>query len=202
MLKKVLLVLFFAGCVSCPGHHNSAVFLDNKKNKIYKTSFCEPENSFPQMIVVPFFGRATQIVPNCQTYPKHKTSLALMVFYHHWVKSFGDENLVVKKALEKIMIEWGVNKKVVKKGYSLDGKERRDVTVVGMTKTKSYIWVWQGYNHKISESSLIHELVHVALRAKNGHGDSDHEGDIYHGWTKQHTTMILEAKEVLRSFNI
>jgi len=126
----------------------------------------------------------------------------MMVFYHHWVNRFGDEDLIVKDALENLMIEWSKKKKTVKKGFSLDGKPRKNVTVTGITKTKSYIWVWEGYYHKISESSLIHELVHVALRAKNGHGDSDHEGSKYEGWTTDHSAMILEAKETLRSFNI
>jgi len=170
-----MIVFFFASCISCPSHYQPGTFLINK---------------------------ATQIVPNCSTYPKHKTALAMMVFYHHWVRWFGDDNLVVKKSLENIMIEWDVNKKTIKKGYSINGDERENIIVVGLTKSKSYIWVWQGYFHKIAESSLVHELVHVALRAKNGHGDSDHEGNIYHGWTKNHTAMILEAKEMLRSFDI
>ena len=202
MLKKILILSFIFSFVSCPAAQNASIFLYNKKEKIYKTSFCEPKNNFPQMIVLPFFKRATQIVPDCNTYPKHQTALSMMVFYHHWVDWFGDEDLVVKDALENLMIEWSKKKKTVKKGFSLDGKPRKNVTVTGITKTKSYIWVWEGYYHKISESSLIHELVHVALRAKNGHGDSDHEGSKYEGWTTDHSAMILEAKETLRSFNI
>tara|TARA_R100000008_G_C3575521_1_gene165023 strand:+ start:490 stop:954 length:465 start_codon:yes stop_codon:yes gene_type:complete len=154
------------------------------------------------MVVVPFFKRATQIVPDCNTYPKHKTALAMMIFYHHWYDWFGDEDLLVKKSLEKVMIEWGLEKKTLKRGYSLKGKLKKHITVVGMTKSNSFIWVWKGYFNKISESSLMHELVHVALRAKYGHGDRDHEGSKYDGWTVDHTAMILEAKETLRSFDI
>ena len=154
------------------------------------------------MVMIPFFKNATQIVPNCSTYPKHKTALAMMVFYHHWTKWFGDQDLVVKNYLEKVMIEWGVEKRKLKYGYSLKGEKKENIVVVGLTKSNTFIWVWQGYFHKISESSLIHELVHVALRAKNGHGDADHEGDKYEGWTIEHTAMILEAKEMLRSFDI
>lgn len=154
------------------------------------------------MIVIPFFINATQIVPNCQTYPKHQTSLAMIVFYHHWVKWFGDDNFKIKNALENLMVEWGTEKKKLKTGYNLQGKKIKNANIIGLTQTKSYIWVWEGYNHKISESSLIHELVHISLRAINGHGDRDHEGYKYHGRTKAHTQMIIEAKEVLRSFNI
>tara|TARA_R100000152_G_C6681184_1_gene115009 strand:- start:102 stop:710 length:609 start_codon:yes stop_codon:yes gene_type:complete len=202
LLKKILTIIVLLCFVSCPGHHNAKNFFSNQKKRIYKSSFCDDKKKFPQMVIIPFFENATQIVPNCNTYPKHKTALALMVFYHHWVKWFGDEDLVVKKSLEKLMIEWSDKKKQIKRGYSLKGEKRENVTVLGITKTNSYIWVWKGYFHKISESSLMHELVHIALRAKYGHGDSDHEGDKYAGWTVNHSAMILEAKEVLRSFDI
>ncbi len=202
MLKKILILFFFSFSVSCPGHYDAGIFLKNKHKKIYKKSFCDSEKLFPQMVMIPFFKNATQIVPNCSTYPKHKTALAMMVFYHHWTKWFGDQDLVVKNSLEKVMIEWGVEKRKLKYGYSLKGEKKENIVVVGLTKSNTFIWVWQGYFHKISESSLIHELVHVALRAKNGHGDADHEGDKYEGWTIEHTAMILEAKEMLRSFDI
>ena len=189
-------------CVACAGQQNSTAFLFNDYNKIYKNSICDPSRSFPQMIILPFFKNATQIVPNCETYPKHKTALSLMVFYHHWLNNFGDDDLKVKAALEKVMITWGVEKRTMKKSYNLKGEEHRNSTIIGITKSDSVIWVWQGYDHKISESSFIHELVHVALRAKYGHGDSDHEGSKYDGWTSRHSEMILEAKESLRAFNL
>ena len=188
--------------ISCPGHQGAGVFLKSEQKKIYKKSVCNPEKPFPQMIIIPFFDRATQIVPNCETYPKHKTALALMVFYHHWLKWFGDEDLLVKKSLEKVMIDWDTKKRKVKKGFNLEGEPRTDVTINGLTRSKTMIWVWQGNFHRIAESSLMHELVHIALRAKYGHGDADHEGSKYSGWTIEHTAMILEAKESLRSFDI
>ena len=154
------------------------------------------------MILIPYFKSATQIVPNCETYPKHQTALAMMIFYHHWLENFGDDDLKVRKALEKVMITWGIEKRTVKKSYNIKGEPSRNSTVVGITRSDSVIWVWQGYDHRISKSSLIHELVHVALRAKYGHGDSDHEGPKYNGWTWQHTEIILEAKKTLRAFNL
>jgi len=201
LLKVLTILLLIFSCVSCPGHQRSS-FLSNKHQKIYKTSYCDPNKPFPQMVVIPFFKSASQIVPNCQTYPKHKTALAMMVFYHYWNRWFGDEDLLVKKALENVMVEWGTKKKNLKRGYSLKGELKNNVTVVGLTKSNSFIWVWQGKFHRIAESSLIHELVHISLRAKYGHGDSDHEGSKYYGWTPEHSAMIIEAKEALRSFDI
>ena len=202
MLKKIFVLLFVISCASCPGHQSGTDFLSNNHKKIYKKSVCKPDKPFPQMIILPFLKRATQIVPNCDTYPKHKTALSIMIFYHHWSKDFGDPDLKIKKAMEKVMITWGTKKRTIKKSYNLKGEAHKNATVVGITRSNSVIWVWQGYNHKISESSLIHELVHVALRAKYGHGDSDHEGTKYNGWTFRHTEMILEAKKSLRAFNL
>ena len=176
--------------------------LDNKNKKIYKNSRCDSNRSFPQMVIIPFFDTATQIVPNCRTYPKYQTSLAMMVFYQHWVSQFGDEGNYVKNMLQNVMIEWGIKKKTIIRGYSIDGESITNPVIVGIVKSKNMIWVWQGYDHKIANSSLTHELVHLALRAKNGHGDSDHEGSRYKGWTEQHTNLILEVKNVLLSFNI
>ena len=154
------------------------------------------------MVIIPFFENSTQVMPDCKTYPKYKTALALMVYYHHWSEWFGDDDLVIKNMLEQIMIEWGKEKKYMSSAYNIKGKKINNASIIGITKTNSYIWVWEGYFHKISESSLMHELVHLSLRAKYGHGDRDHEGDKYSGWTEQHTLMILEAKETLRAFNI
>ena len=67
------------------------------------------------MILIPYFKSATQIVPNCKTYPKHQTALAMMIFYHHWLENFGDDDLKVRKALEKVMITWDVEKRTIKK---------------------------------------------------------------------------------------
>jgi hypothetical protein len=202
LIKKIFILFFVIICASCPGHQSGTIFLSNNYEKIYKRSVCESDKPFPQMVILPFFKRATQVVPNCDTYPKHKTALAIIIFYHHWLKNFGDDDLKIKKALEKVMITWGVEKRTIKKSYNIRGEAHKNSTVVGITKSDSVIWVWQGYNHKISESSLIHELVHIALRAKYGHGDSDHEGKKYDGWTFRHTEMILKAKESLRAFNL
>ena len=202
LAKKILVLLFAMSTLSCSTHRGPACFLSNENEKIYKSSICSPEKPFPQMVMIPFFKSASQIVPNCNTHPKHKTAMALMIFYHHWLEYFGDEDLKVKNMLEQVMITWGLEKRTAKKSYNLRGEKSSGKQVIGLTMTNTTTWVWKGYFHKISESSLMHELVHLSLRARIGHGDSDHEGDKYHGWTDLHSTMILEAKETLRSFDI
>ena len=155
------------------------------------------------MIIIPFFEQASQIVPSCDLYSKHKTVLALFVFYHKWVEYFGDKNFAVRGMLEKVMIKWDHEKKVSKKGYNIRGEPFTNHNIIGRVETDSMIWVWKGYNNKISESALIHELVHLAIRAKYGeHGDPDHEGSKYRGWWPRHSKMIIEANSMLQSFNL
>jgi len=154
------------------------------------------------MVLIPFFERGAQIVPNCETYPKHKTALAFFIFYHKWTEYFGDGDYAVKGVLEKVMIQWGINKKVSSRGYNLEGLPFKDRNIIGRVETNSMVWVWQGYNHRISQSALFHELVHLALRAKNGTADPDHEGTKYRGWTRAHSVMIVEAKQMLHAFGL
>jgi len=197
-IVSILIVLFCA--VSCNAHEN--VIFSNTYTKIYKNSRCKPSDGFPQMIMIPFFHRATQIVPDCKTYPKHKTALALMVFYHKWQEYFGDDDYAVKELLNKVMVKWGRQLRTIEaRGFNLHGEPITKATIQGIVETDTIIWVWQAYG-KISETSLMHELVHISLKASIGTTDPDHEGDTYQGWTPAHTRMINEAKDMLRAFNI
>jgi len=181
--------------------HENVIF-SNTYTKIYKNSRCKPSDGFPQMIMIPFFHRATQIVPDCKTYPKHKTALALMVFYHKWQEYFGDDDYAVKELLNKVMVKWGRHLRTIEaRGFNLHGEPITKATIQGIVETDTIIWVWQAYG-KISETSLMHELVHISLKASIGTTDPDHEGDTYQGWTPAHTRMINEAKDMLRAFNI
>ena len=198
-------MIIFASLLLCGAtcnSHNSTTFLNNDYKLIYKKGLCDPDKPFPQMIVIPYFKSASQVVPNCKTYPVHETALALFVFYHNWLEYFEDDNLAVRGMLEKVMIEWDTKKRVGNSGYNLKGEPFKKHNIIGLVKTDSIIWVWQGYNNNISESALIHELVHLALRARNGHGDADHEGHKYRGWTPRHTKMIIESKQMLRAFEL
>ena len=202
MIKKLiifLVVLTFS--VTCT-NHNSTIFLNNDYKVVYRTKLCDPDKPFPQMTLIPYFERASQIVPNCKTYPVHQTALALFIFYHQWIEYFGDHNMTVRSMLEKVMIEWDTKKRNDIAGYDLDGKRFENRNVIGLVKSNSIIWVWQGYHHRMSESALIHELVHLALLAKNGDADTDHEGIKYKGWTARHSQMIIETKQMLRAFEI
>ena len=201
-MKKIffllIIILFSATC----NNHNSTVFFNNSYKHIYKQEICIKNKSFPQLILIPYFEKASQLVPNCKTYPVHQTALALIVFYHVWLEYFGDLDLSIKGMLQNVMIEWDTKKKTRISAYDIDGQPVENRNIIGLVKSNSIIWVWQGYHHKISESSLMHELVHLALRAKNGSGDPDHEGHKYRGWTPLHTSLIVEANSILRAYGL
>ena len=196
----MILIIALSG-LTCSSH-NSTAFLNNKYKFVYKRSQCDSEKEFPQMILLPYFKEASQIVPNCKTYPVHQTAFAMIVFYHQWLENFEDRNLAVRGMLERVMIKWGTEKRAGIKGYDLDGTRYENRNIIGLVETDNIIWVWQGYNHRISESALIHELVHLALRAKNGTADPDHEGHKYRGWTTAHSHMIIKTKQILRAFEL
>ncbi len=200
MLKIIIIFLSLMFCVTCSGHGPS-VFFSNNNKPIYKKSLCDPEKNFPQMILIPFFEGATQLVPNCKVYPKYKTAIALFVFYHKWDEYFGDRDYAVKGMLEKVMIVWGIDKKI-SSGYDIEGEKFENHNVIGLVESDTVIWVWKGYDNRISQSALFHELVHLALIAKYGHADTDHEGMKYRGWRHAHSVMIIEAKEMLRAFDL
>ena len=129
MVKKIVILFCIILSVTCSGHGTS-VILSNDNKPAYKYS-CDPDAPFPQMIFIPFFEKASQVVPNCATYPKHKTAIALLIFYHKWVEFFGDRDYAVKSVLEKVMIQWDNNKKISKRGYTLRGELFENHNIIG-----------------------------------------------------------------------
>ena len=57
---------------------------------------------------------------------------------------------------------------------------------------------------RIWKTSFVHELLHVAINAKNGgtHGDPDHEGSMWPGWSTRHTDFIHKMNMVLRKVDL
>lgn len=202
MLKKLVILLSLVLCFTCSGH-GTTIFLNNDYRTIYIKTQCDPNKDFPQLIIIPYFEYASQLVPDCNTYPVHQTAFALFIFYHQWMEHFEDHDMAVKAMLEKVMIQWDTKKRVSKKGYNIKGEPYENHKIIGVVETSSIIWVWEGHHHRMSESALIHELVHLAIRAQQGkHGDPDHEGPKYRGWTKAHSRMIIETRQMLRAFEL
>jgi len=157
---------------------------------------------------VPGYENTIQMTDDCDYfYPSH-TSLAMHIFYIEWVSKFGDDDGRLINALNNLEIEYGTYQRRISRVFSIDGAFRPKPTVInGLTgRNGRYVFVWIGsgphpYLHK---TSFVHELIHVAIYAATfgDHGDPDHEGTRYKGWTTMHTKFIGDTNKVLESMNL
>jgi hypothetical protein len=143
----------------------------------------------------------------CQYYYPTHTALALTVFYIEWTTAFGDPHTSVIEALDELFIEYNSHQRQLSRVYSVDGDFRPGPTVInGLTgEGGKYIFVWSGtMPGRLYDTSLVHELVHVAIYAQNNgeHGDPDHEGEKYKGWTEEHTKFIKNTNRILEDMDI
>jgi len=170
-----------------------------------KTCSSVPANKLNK---VPGYDNTFQLTDDCDYfYPSH-TSLALHVFYIEWVNKFRDDDEALLRALNDLEIEYGTYQRVISRVFSMDGTYRPKQTIInGLTaRGGKYIFVWigTGAHPKLSKTSLVHELIHVAIYAANcgEHGDPDHLGNKYAGWTHMHVKLIEDTNEILKSMDL
>ena len=157
---------------------------------------------------VPGYENTYQLTDDCDYfYPSH-TSLAIHIFYIEWVNKFGDPDNQLRHALNNLEIEYGTYQRRLSRVFSIDGTYRPEPTIVnGITSRNGryiFVWIGKGSHPKLSKTSFAHELVHVAIYASNygEHGDPDHEGTVYKGWTLMHTRLIEDANKILKSMDL
>lgn len=202
-IKSVTILFFIAFLIiiqSCV-HHDSIIY---NRNIVYDNSQipnCNSQELGPQMIRIPGFEIAWQIVPDCFHFSRKKTAIALSIFYHHWVIKFHDPQQRISHALNNILIEWSYAEKRIQ-GYTEDGVLRDNGRALGLTLTPTIVWIKIRNDPRICKTGLIHELVHVALLANNQHGDADHEGNQYYGWSRKHTNFIDDVNMLLCGLGI
>jgi hypothetical protein len=153
-------------------------------------------------VQIPKLANAWQIQTSCNFPKTSSVSIALRLFYTGWVQEFGDEDRKVSKALQKIMIRWGKEKRSSYSGFTVSGEHLEDGDILGVTISPTYIWVWENKYERLGATALTHELVHVALWAEGKHGDPDHEGDLFQGWTKKHSKFIKKINQTLAKLDI
>ena len=151
---------------------------------------CDKNAQFPQANPLPYWKNAAQIQYTCDIYEKDNVSWTMLIFYDLWKETFGDTNKSVKKALEQLQITWGKDSRVVNNVYTIDGTFHETANVTGLVEDDFKIWVLAEEN--ISDSSFIHELVHIALIHSCGSADPDHEGESFPCWTLHHSLFIDE----------
>jgi len=100
--------------------------------------------------------------------------------------------------LRDLKIEVSAIPRTVHAAYDLNGKFLNGkIPVSGLALRKDWIWV-EIKTSQIWSSSLVHELVHIIIwRQNNVHGDPDHEGKEFSGWTKKHTQLIEKINKIL-----
>ena len=165
---------------------------------------CDPaRGTNPQMVQIRNFKNAWQIQRTCKFPDAEHVGFVVELFYKSWKHKFGDKENKVLKTLDNLMIEWGEQpKKILGGAFDVNGKPITG-EAKGITLMPDYIWIWKEKYERIAATALIHELVHSALWAQSGlHGDPDHEGPEFGGWTPAHTQFIREINRLLAEIDI
>ncbi len=163
---------------------------------------CKPMHPMPQMTPIPSFPGVWQVVNSCDEYPREKTSIALTIFLKEWRKVLGNDYRAMK-GLSDLMIVWQDESANTHSGYSSIGIFHENVRIRGATMNDSLVIIYQDKNGpdrhtRICESALIHELIHIIIwKQTRKHGDPDHLGKKYLGWTADHSMIIQRTNESL-----
>ena len=161
-----------------------------------------PVRNFISVHDIPSYLNATSIALGEEEIPPNDLSRAIRFFYAMWIDKYGDEDEKLLTNLNFLTVISSDEMMEVSSGaFWVDGSPIVEKTrVVGLTWSPTRIWIWIDPSHKISDTSLIHELIHVALWSANGTtGDIDHEGDKEVYWTDEHTMFIEIANLVLKN---
>ena len=75
--------------LSCMAHSWKAV-----PKEVPRERRCDPIRKFPQMIEIPGFDSAWEMISDCELYPAERVSVAMMIFYMEWVERFGESTQV------------------------------------------------------------------------------------------------------------
>jgi len=155
-----------------------------------------------QMVFVPDYKDTTVVVEYCDRFRRERVSIALRYFENEWNKVFG-KSLAVHNNMRNLMITFGSEKRKIN-GYSEDGVLMTNADLMGITITKSSVWIYAPpWVERICDTSLIHELVHTSIWSiNNKHGDPDHTGEKYPGWSYLHSKLIQDVNAELCQLGI
>ena len=136
------------------------------------------------------------LLSRCDDYLYKGESLtkAIELFVQEYSETFEIDPAIIWSHLYGLKIELSIIPRVVKSAYSTEGNLLKgDVPVNGLALSPKHIWV-EIKTSQIWSSSLIHELVHTVIWNQNSgiHGDPDHEGKQFSGWTEKHTKLIKD----------
>ena len=147
-----------------------------------------------------------KVISRCNDYlfKEEEISKAIEIFVNEYSETFEIDPAVIWSHLHGLKIELSIIPKVVRAAYSVEGKFLEgDVPVNGLAFGPKHIWV-EIKTSQIWSSSMVHELVHAVIWNENLgiHGDPDHEGKQFSGWTKKHTEFIKDLNIQLLDLGI
>lgn len=202
-MKPSLIAVALLCTILLGGNHYESGATSSAPSTSAPTHCDAKKKNNPQLVKVPSLKNSWQIQRDCRFPVADHVSFVIDVFYKKWKKEFGDENKKVLKTLNNLMIEWGEKPKPIVGGaFDVNGKPIEG-TARGLTLLPTYIWVWENQYERIAATALVHELVHAALWSSSGiHGDPDHEGPEFKGWTPRHTEFIREINILLAGLDI
>ena len=156
-----------------------------------------------QMLKIPGFELSYIIVRDCFSAPREKVSIAMMVFLDVWKKhhsQFSYEE--VEDQLNQTLVEFSDQTRLVN-AYDRDGNYIQNASANGLTITKGMVWVKLQPGQLLCESSLAHELIHVAIWTnKKTDADPDHLGTKYAGWDQTKELVLQETNRRLCELGI
>lgn len=172
---------------------NSCVRNDNISNVV--------KNECRNKIVLNKIPGAIKVKSFCGDYSFKNEPLtqAIEIFVNEYSESFDIDPDTIWAYLHGLTIELSLIPRMVDAAYSVDGKYLHgEVPVSGLAYSPKHIWV-EIKTSQVWSSSLIHELVHIVVWNKNAgiHGDPDHEGSQFSGWTSKHTELIKRVNNIL-----
>jgi len=140
---------------------------------------------------------------NDYIFDKVPLEISIKLFVLEYSREFDIDKDVIWKSLSGLVVEVSATPREVYAAYDTNGKLIKNATVSGLALSPRHIWV-EIRTSQIWTSSLIHELVHIVIWHDNLliHGDPDHEGPQYSGWTKKHTQFIHKMNRDLSDLDI
>ena len=148
-----------------------------------------------RQFVIPHLKNTAQLLDICHV-DSYAVYRSIYIFYENWKGWFGDDGEEVKEMINNLLIEWGDKKRTVRSAYDIHGNHVSNASVVGLALSPNHLWAMRG-KEGIGTSSLVHELVHLALWNVYGSADPTHEGGIDGLWTEEHTEFIKETNQLL-----
>ena len=155
--------------------------------------------------LVPGTPNIVLVATRCEdyTFKNEEFSRAIFIFAEEYGRIFNIHPSEVLRNLSGLKVQVSLIPRVVSAAYDINGKFlQKQVPVNGLALNKDTIWV-EIKTNKIHHTALAHELVHILIWRKNiVHGDPDHEGKKFSGWTPDHTRVIKLVNNKLLDLDI